>query len=39
MENEVYIAGDYISGIAKRPDLVNQPCVLIYKDDGLISNI
>ena len=39
MENEVYIAGDYISGIAKRPDLVNQPCVLIYKEDGFVLSI
>lgn len=39
MENEVYIAGDYISGIAKRPDLVNQPCVLIYKEDGFVLSV
>ncbi|MBQ6497350.1 MAG: hypothetical protein IJI58_01385 [Bacilli bacterium] len=34
MENEVYITGDYISGIVKRPDLVNNNCVLVYKDNG-----
>ena len=39
MENEVYIAGEYISGIAKRPDLVGQPCVLVYQDEGFVLSI
>ena len=36
MENEIYIVGDYISGIAKRPDLANHTCVLIYKENEFL---
>ena len=39
MENEVYVTGKYISGIVKRHDLVNQPCVLICQEDGLILSV
>ena len=39
MENEVYVTGVYISGIAKRPDLVNQPCVLVCKEEGFVLSV
>ena len=39
MENEVYVTGVYISGVAKRPDLVNQPCVLVCKEEGFVLSV
>ena len=39
MENEIYVVGEYISGLKKRPDLVNQPCVLVYKENGLTLSV
>lgn len=39
MENGIYVVGEYISGIKKRPDLVNGPCVLVYKESGLSLSI
>jgi len=36
---EVYIAGQYISGVQKRPDLVNQPCVLAYNEDAFVLSV
>ncbi len=39
MENEVYVTGVYISGIAKRPDLVNQPCVLVCREEGFTLSV
>ena len=39
MENGIYVVGEYISGIKKRPDLVNEPCVLVYKESGLSLSI
>ena len=39
MENDVIIFGDYISGIAKRPDLSNQPCALVCKENSFIISV
>ena len=39
MENEVFITGEYVSGIANRPELISQPCVVVYKEDGFLINI
>ena len=39
MEKELYIVGEYISGIKKRPDLVNQPCALIYREEVLTLSV
>ncbi len=36
MEKEIYISGEYISGISKRPDLANKPCVLVYKENEFV---
>lgn len=36
MNEEMFLEGEYVSGIAKRPDLVGQPCVLAFGGDGLI---
>lgn len=39
MENSVYITGEYVSGVVKRPDLVGQPCVLAYGDGGFVLSV
>ena len=39
MENEINAVGQYISGIAKRPDLVNKPCVLVCKEEGFTLSV
>lgn len=36
---EVYITGQYVSGVQKRPDLVNQPCVLAYNEDAFVLSV
>ena len=39
MKNEIYVIGEYVSGVAKRPDLVGQPCVLVCGDDGFVLSV
>ena len=39
MENEALVLGDYISGIAKRPDLSNQPCALVCKENSFVVSV
>ena len=39
MENEVFVTGEYVSGIANRPDLVSQPCAIVYKEDGFLISV
>ena len=39
MNNEMFIIGDYVSGIPNKAELSNQPCALVYSENGFIISI
>ena len=39
MKDEIYVIGEYVSGVTKRPDLVGKPCVLLHGDDGVVLTV